>query len=81
MIAFASQPILNFSQTGDLIALGNDYYAVRVSPTEVLSVQPDGRYETRPQTAIGPWETAKLNGDKLVFNSDGHVYVIPMVTL
>lgn len=86
MIAFADQPILAF-RTGDLIALGNGAYAVlwpanqpdNAAPKTVLSVQPDGSYETR--TEIGAWESALLKGDKLIFRPEDKVYVIPMVDL
>lgn len=81
MIASASTPILAF-EAGDLIS-GNEAgtFAVRWPPESdtVLSVQPDGRYETRPLTSIGPWESAKKIGDKLVFRVEGRVYVIPIV--
>jgi hypothetical protein len=96
MIAFAKTPILAF-QVGDLIKLQEGTVAVAPllpnalrrddgSPSragDVLSVQPDGKYQTRPATLIGPWETARVVGDKLVFSNyeDGAVYIVPMVPL
>jgi hypothetical protein len=81
MIAFAQSPILAF-ETGELIP-GQDpgTFAVvwPLGSDTVLSVQPDGRYETRPRTAIGPWESAKKIGDKLVYNSAGAIHVVPIV--
>jgi hypothetical protein len=46
---------------------------------EVLSVQPDGRLETRPPGTDGPWERAAVQGDKLVFNP-GVIYVFAFLT-
>ena len=57
-----------------LIAIGGDKYAVRWprNSNTVLSIQPtDGRWETRPDTAIGGWETGTLIGKKLVFEESG----------
>jgi hypothetical protein len=81
MIAFATQPILAF-ETGDLIpgqAPGTVAVIWPAGSDTVLSVQPDGRYETRPRTAIGPWESAKKVGNKLVFQPGGKVYVVPLI--
>jgi hypothetical protein len=33
----------------------------------VFSLQPDGRVEVRPDTAIGIWERGVVEGDRLVF--------------
>ena len=79
---FTDKPILAFL-AGDLLPLGGfaGQYAVlwpRGSDT-VLSVQPDGTYETRPKDFIGPWETAMKVGDKLVYTIDDNVYVIAIV--
>jgi hypothetical protein len=44
-----------------------------------LSVQPDGSFQTRPNTAIGPWETATRDGNLLVYHVDGMTYAVPIV--
>lgn len=45
---------------------------------EVLSVQPDGSFETRPPGTTGAYEIAYVNGNTLVYCPDGqHVYVFP----
>ncbi len=81
MIAFASAPILAFS-LGDKIAVDGGVAIVwPAGSNTVLSVQPDGSYQTRSRSAIGSWETARDLGDKLVYVPDGHVYVVPLVTL
>lgn len=55
-------------------------FASKVGEAEVLSVQPDGRIETRPMTAIGPWETYREEGNRAVyFDVDGRHYAIPLV--
>jgi hypothetical protein len=43
----------------------------------VFSLQPDGSIETR--TAVGPWETGKKVGDKLVFVNGSAVKVFGLV--
>jgi hypothetical protein len=42
---------------------------------EVVSIQPDGRTETRPEGTEGPWERGTLAGDKVIYNSAGNIYV------
>ncbi len=42
----------------------NGLYAVEVQPGQVLSIQADGSLQTRPDNAIGPWESGRLDGDK-----------------
>lgn len=81
MIAFATAPILVWER-GDLLP-GNEAGTVAVrwpkDSDTVLSVQPDGSYQTRPDTAIGAWESAKKVGDKLVYRIVDKVYVIPLI--
>ena len=79
MIAYATQPILAF-KTGDLIS-GSlpDTFAVLLDDDNVLSVQPDGSYQTRPRATLGAWESARKVGDKLVYLSDGQVHVVPII--
>lgn len=57
-------------------------FAARYPPgtDTVMSVQPDGRIETRPITAIGAWETIRDDGNKAVFiEAAGGTYAIPLV--
>jgi hypothetical protein len=42
---------------------------------EVVSVQPDGRIETRPAGTEGAWERGTVAGDKIIYNSNGNIYV------
>ena len=79
MIAYA-QPILVFTSALELVPGAFDgTVAVLVDQDNVLSVQPDGTFQTRPRTNIGAWESAKQVGDKLVYQPDGKVYVVPIV--
>lgn len=61
----------------------SDHYIVRYPSTSsltVLSVQPDGRIETRPINAIGPWETCRIEGNRLVFpDVDGKRFALLLV--
>lgn len=34
----------------------------------VFSLQPDGAYDDRPDTEIGPWEKGIVKGDRLIFS-------------
>jgi hypothetical protein len=48
--------------------------------TTVMSVQPDGTIETRPQGSQGAYERAILGGDRLVFapiGPSGKVFLVP----
>ena len=61
-----------------------DQYAVRYpsgAADTVLSVQPvDGSLEIRPATAIGPWETCRIEGNRLVFpDVSGKRFAFPLV--
>lgn len=82
MIALTTAPILAFA-LGDLIPQGGTRYTVNWphGATTVLSVQPDGSYQTRPQGTAGAYEVCQKSGDKLVFSprSDGTVYVVPII--
>jgi hypothetical protein len=59
-------------RTSDLLPQDDGTVAVlwpsgRAAHDTVLSIQPDGSWQTRPITAIGPWEKARAIGNKLVF--------------
>lgn len=41
------------------------------SQKRVFSLQPDGRIEDRAETAIGAWEKGRVDGDRLIFKTDG----------
>jgi hypothetical protein len=51
-----------------------------VGETTVLSIQPDGQIDTRPEGTCGPYEVALLAGDRLVYapqGAEGPVYIVP----
>jgi hypothetical protein len=65
-----------------IIRISDTLVTVRYPPdaTTVLSMQPDGRVETRPEGACGPYELALLGADRLVYapkGAAGAVYLIP----
>lgn len=69
-------------QTGTLVDVGNGDFVVALDPTsESLSVQPDGRFEKRKPGTADAYERAKISNGKLIYSSDGHVYVVPFVEL
>ena len=45
----------------------------------VLSVQPDGRHETRPKTKVGAWETGKPVKGGVAYQVGDYVWVVPIV--
>lgn len=48
-----------------------------VGADTVLSVQPDGKIETRPHGTAGSYERAILNNDRLAYESGGKFFLIP----
>jgi hypothetical protein len=59
---------------------------VRLYPegTEVISIQPDGRIETRPEGTAGPFEVCLVGADRLVFAPKdvyGAVYLLPYTSV
>lgn len=66
----------------NMIPLGNGKYKYRFpnGSDTILSVQPDGRIETRPFDAVGPWETVTDDGTRAVFEDvDGKAFAFPLV--
>jgi hypothetical protein len=66
--------------------LDDTHVTVRYPPTAttVISIQPDGRIETRPEGTCGPYEVALLAGDRLVYapeGVEGSVYILPYASV
>lgn len=80
-ILFTETPILGPWLEGSLIPGQNPGSVALLwpHPETVLSVQPDGTYQTRSCDAIGAWESARRIGDKLIYESGGNVWVIPFI--
>lgn len=65
---------------GSLNLQPGGFYTLTINGTtgEVLSVQPDGSFQTRPKGTAGPYECCGLNGNSLVYCPDGaHIYAFP----
>ena len=45
----------------------------------VLSVQPDGSYQTRPAGTAGPYEVARVSGNFLIYTPGDKAYAVAMV--
>lgn len=73
-------PILS---RGDLIPAGDGDVAViwPIGSQTVLSVQPDGSFQTRPKTAIGEYEIARRDGNILIYHPGGNTYAVPITVL
>lgn len=50
---------------------GSVTLTINASTEEVLSVQPDGSFQTRPKGTAGAYERANLAGNVLVYCPDG----------
>lgn len=51
-----------------------------IGETTVISVQPDGRIELRPEHTAGPYETCLVSGDRLIYAPQGvgaATYLLP----
>jgi len=83
MIAVTKDPLLDFVLFDTLIPTSEpDRFAMywpQGQTETVVSLQPDGRLETRPAAAVGPWESGKKVGDKLVFVTDQAVKVFGLI--
>lgn len=52
-------------------------YAILTRPDGlVLSVQPNGGYETRPAGTAGEYEVAEVVGDKRIYRPAGAIWVV-----
>lgn len=77
-MVYSSRPLF-MNPTGWLPGTLNADGTVSLPSGEVLSVQPDGSYQTRPQGTAGEYEVAQRVGDKLVFTPGGAIHVVAMV--
>jgi hypothetical protein len=57
------------------------YQRVVFLNNSVLSVQPDGRYETRPEGTDAAYEQAKVSGNVLAYAPNDNVYTIVWVAI
>lgn len=65
---------------GALNAQPDGFYTLTINAStgDVLSVQPDGEFQTRPKGTAGPYERCGLNGNALVYCPVGQaIYVLP----
>lgn len=92
MIAFTDKPLFNnptgYVETGVIIAIPlSSQVAIEwpVGSSTVLSVQPNGSYDTRDKSQIGQYESFSIQGSNLIVNSPAgpvnNVYSIPFVNL
>jgi hypothetical protein len=80
MVGMTREPLAELVVGGDLIpspfAAGE--FAAPANDREVWCITPEGKRETRPKDAIGPWETFKKVGDRAVYyhydNGKAHVF-------
>lgn len=80
MIAIGVVSVVEMRLAGRLIDQGDGTVTVANVDGTVVSVQPDGRIETRPAGTAGAYERATLVGQMLFFCPDaasGKVFAIP----
>lgn len=73
-------PPSSLQAAGSLNPQSNGFFTLTISNTDgaVLSVQPDGSWQTRPAGTAGPYELCGLNGNTLVYCPDGkNIYTVP----
>ena len=70
-ITFIARERLNKGPNGTAIVVNSD--------GTIVSVQPDGSIQSRPAGTAGPYETAKIDGNKLVYHSGGHIYAFALL--
>lgn len=70
-ILVSEQPVAQFLVAARLIEQDDGTVTVELPDGAVLSVQPDGRLETRPPGTAGPYERALPWGSVLVYVPDG----------
>lgn len=65
---------------GTINKQGENWVTVSNPDGTVLSVQPDGSYQSRPAGTAGPYELAQFYApDRLVYESAGNFYVVSAV--
>ena len=90
MIAFSSAPQghprdSDYKQIGDTQPNGTVKWGptagntVPPNPQTVLSVQPDGSYQTRPLSDAGAWEVVKFDGSSLTIRPNSGAFGGPQV--
>lgn len=65
--------------SGSINKLSDGFITIINLDGTVLSVQPDGSYQSRPSGTAGPYEIGRVEGDKLVYTPGGVSYVIATV--
>lgn len=77
-MVYSNRPLFR-DPSGWMPGTWNANGTVALPSGEVLSVQPDGSYQTRPAGTAGPYEVAQRVGDKLVFTPGDAIHVVAMV--
>ena len=78
MIGIGTAAIGELRAMSRLIDIGDGMVVVELPDGTILSVQPDGRQETRPAGTRGVYERAIVSGQMLIYCPDGvHVFALP----
>lgn len=59
-------------RTSALTPQADGRFTVRTVAGFILSVQPDGSLQTRPDDKAGPWETGVRNGNKWIVSDPAY---------
>ena len=81
MIAVGTTPLTDWVVARRVVDVGGGKVVVENLDGTVMSVQPDGRVESRPAGSAGAYEQATIVGNNLAFRPvSGKVYVFPYVS-
>jgi hypothetical protein len=82
MVALSTQPLLAYTIIAALLDQGDGTVVASFLDGTVLSVQPDGSFQHRPEGTNGPWESAKRTPNGLVYTSGGErAYLVPYLVV
>lgn len=77
-MVYSDRPMLKNPLTwleGTLVTVDGGV-VISTASGEVLSVQPDGSYQTRPSGTAGPYEVAERDGKDLIYRSGDQIHVV-----
>jgi hypothetical protein len=83
MLAYARSYLLEFIPAKTVIPQSGGTVTLVLNDDTVLSVQPNGNFETRPSGTAGPYEKAVQTPQGLVYaplGANGQAYLVPIVT-
>jgi hypothetical protein len=79
-VVYSNRPINldsgGFLEAGESLEVWPGFAVLTRPDGQVLSVQPNGGYETRPAGTAGEYEVAEVAGDKRIYRPAGQIHVV-----